>query len=137
MASWEDVRRIANELPESVEQSARGGLLSWSVRDKTFAWERPLRRADLAFLGDAAPRGPVLGVRVPDLGVKEALLADSSGAVFTTPHFDGYPALLVRLDDVALDELAELVVDGWLARAPARLVKAFSAGGLDPGPATS
>ena len=95
-------------------------------------WERPLRRGDLQALGAAAPTGTVLGVSVADLGVKEALLAEDAGTVFTTPHFDGYPAVLVRLDDVDLPALEELVVDAWLARAPKRLRAGFLAG-REPG----
>ena len=85
-------------------------------------WERPLRQADLVALGEAAPDGPVLGAHVPDLGAKEALLADAGSWCFTTPHFDGHPVVLVRLDRIPLPELEELVVEAWLARAPRRLV---------------
>jgi hypothetical protein len=112
-------------LPQTVEGSGREGLGSWSVRDKTFAWERPLRRGDLEALGDAAPQGPVLAARVPDLGAKEALLADDGDVYFTTPHFDGYPAVLVRLDRIAVPELEELLVEAWLARAPKRLAAEY------------
>ena len=63
--------------------------------------------------------------RVEHLGAKEALLADDPAVFFTTPHFDGYPAILVRLEPIAADELAELVVDAWLARAPKRLAAAY------------
>jgi hypothetical protein len=125
MATWEDVRRLALALPEAVEESKRDELLAWSVRDKTFAWERPLRRADLDALGDAAPKGPVLAARVPDLGAKEALLADDGGVYFTTPHFNGFPAILVRLDRIPLPELEELLVEAWLCRAPKRLAKEY------------
>src|SRR5579884_2955887 len=107
MATWDDVRRIASSLPEVREEEARG-LLRWKVRDKLFVWERPLRPADLRALGDDAPDGPILGVRVEHLGAKEALLAEDPGVYFTTPHFDGYAAVLVRLDRIALDELEEL-----------------------------
>ena len=101
------------------------GLRQWRVKDKLVVWERPLRRTDLEALGDAAPDGPVLGARVEHLGAKEALVADDPGVFFTTPHFDGYPAVLVRLDRIAVEDLDEVVVEAWLARAPARLVKAF------------
>ena len=100
MSSWEDVRRIALALPETGERASRG-LRAWQVKDKLFVWERPLRRADLAALGDAAPDGPVLGAWVEHLVAKEALLADPSGVFFTTPHFDGYAIVLVRLDAIA------------------------------------
>jgi hypothetical protein len=88
-------------------------------------WERPLRRADLEALGDDAPDGPILGVRVEHLGAKEALLADDSGVFFTTPHFEGYPAVLVRLDLIALDDLDEVITEAWLSRAPKRLANAY------------
>lgn len=128
MATWEDVRRVALALPDTTERS-RGGQPSWAVRDRGFVWERPLRKADLAALGADAPDGPVLGVRVPDTGVKEALLADDPEVFFTTPHFDGYPAVLVRLDRIPLPVLDEVVTDAWLACAPRRLARRFLADG--------
>ena len=76
MATWDDVHRLATGLPRTVEGASREGRLDWSVQGKTFAWERPLRRGDLEALGDTAPEGPILAARVPDLGAKEALLAD-------------------------------------------------------------
>jgi len=124
MATWEDVRRVALALPEAEERTSRAGLLSWQVRGRVFAWERPLRRSDLDALGDAAPGGPILGVRAPDLGAKEALVAGEP-ACFTTPHFDGYPAVLVRLADAPPDVLVELITEAWLDRAPVRLARAF------------
>ena len=95
------------------------------MKDKLFAWERPLRRADLEALGDRAPKGPILGARVEHLVAKEALLANDQGTFFTTPHFDGYPAILVRLDRISPEDLDEVIVEAWLARAPTRLVKAY------------
>jgi hypothetical protein len=124
VATWEDVRRIALELPETGEGLSRG-LRAWTVKDKGFVWERPLRRADLEALGDAAPEGPILGARVEHLGAKEALLADDPTVYFTTPHFDGYPAILVRLERIGLEDLRELIIEAWLARAPARLTKTW------------
>ena len=124
MASWDDVRRIALALPETSEGTSWGHA-SWGVKGKGFVWERPLRNADLKALGEGAPTGPILGVRVEHLGAKEALLADDPAVFFTTPHFDGYPAVLVRLEEIALDELEELVVEAWLCRAPKRLAKAY------------
>jgi hypothetical protein len=125
MATWDDVRRLALALPQTVEGSSREGALAWSVKSKTFAWERPLRRGDLEALGDAAPQGPVLAARVPDLGAKEALLAEAGDHYFTTPHFNGYPAILVRLDRIAVPDLEELLVEAWLARAPRRLAAGY------------
>jgi hypothetical protein len=131
MASLDDVRRLAMPLPGTEERTTYGGAVAWAVKGKNFAWERPLRRADEQALGVSAPTGTVLGVSVADLGVKEALLADDADAVFTTPHFDGYPAVLVRLDDVRLPELEELVVDAWLTRAPKRLRAEYLAARAD------
>jgi hypothetical protein len=132
VGSWDNVRRIALDLPETSEQSSRG-LSSWRVRDKGFVWERPLRSADLRALGDAAPTGPILGARVEHLGAKQALLADEPAVYFTTPHFDGYPAVLVRLDAIPVDELEELIVEAWLARAPKRLAREYIDAHLRPG----
>jgi hypothetical protein len=125
MATWDDVRRAALALPETTERAGADGRLDWQVRDKTFAWERPLRKGDLAALGDAAPDGPVLASRVEDEGVKEALVADDPAVYFTTPHFTGFPAILVRLDVIEPAELAGLLVDAWLARAPKRLASRY------------
>jgi hypothetical protein len=125
MASWDDVRRFALALPESSERGRRDGLGFWEVRGKGFVWERPLRKSDLAALGPDAPDGPILGARVEHLGAKEALLADDPAVFFTTPHFDGYPAVLVRLERITPDELEELVLEAWLARAPKRLATAY------------
>jgi len=124
VASWDDVRRIALELPETSEEVSRD-LRHWRVKDKGFVWERPLRRADLEALGDAAPDGPILGARVEHLVAKEALLADDPSVFFTTPHFDGYPAVLVRLQRIGLEDLREVIVEAWLARAPKRLAEAY------------
>ena len=126
MADWEDVRAIAGELPETTERLSHGHP-SWRVRDKGFVWERPLRAADLTALGDGAPAGAILGARVEHLVAKEALLADRPDVYFTTPHFDGYPAVLVVLERIDLTELRELIVDAWLARAPKRLADRYVA----------
>jgi hypothetical protein len=124
VANWEDVRRLALALPETSE-GASWGNASWRVRNKQFVWERPLRPADLRALGDAAPAGPILGARVEHAGAKEALLADDPAVYFTTPHFDGYPAVLVRLDQIAVDELQEVIAEAWLCQAPKRLARKF------------
>jgi hypothetical protein len=126
MATWDDVRRLALSLPETSEDLRRG-LMFWLIRDKLFVWERPLRQSDLKALGDAAPDGPILGARVEHLVAKDALIADDPDVYFTTPHFDGYPAVLVRLEKIATDELEELIVEAWLARAPKRLAKTYAA----------
>jgi hypothetical protein len=125
VAGWEDVRRIALGLPETSEKTSWGNA-SWRVRDKSFVWERPLRRADLVALGDGAPTGAILGARVEHVGAKEALLADDPSVYFTTPHFDGYPAILVRLDEIGPAELEEVIVEAWLVQAPKRLAKEYA-----------
>ena len=124
VADWDDVRRIALALPATSERLSRG-LASWRVRDKAFVWERPLRPADIRALGDDAPTGAILGAQVEHLVAKEALLADDPEVFFTTPHFDGYPAVLVRLDAIAVEDLEEVIVEAWLARAPKRLARDY------------
>ena len=124
MAQWEDVSRIALLLPETSEQ-LRHGRRSWQVRDKAFVWERPLRASDLRALGDGAPTGAILGARVEHMVAKEAMIADAPSVFFTTPHFDGFPAVLVQLERISLEELAELMVEAWLARAPKRLAREY------------
>jgi hypothetical protein len=124
MATWEDVRRIALALPESSERVSRE-LAQWRVKDKLFVWERPLRRKEVEALGASAPDGPILGARVEHLGAKEAVLNNDPDIFFTTAHFDGYPAVLVRLDRISAEELHEVIVEAWLARAPQKLRKAY------------
>jgi hypothetical protein len=123
VATWDDVRSIALALPEVTEASPG----AWRVKNKLFVWERPLRRGDLEALGDQAPKGPILGVRVEHLDIKDALLASDPDVFFTTPHFNGYPSLLLRLDAIAVDDLREVIVDAWLVQAPKRLAQAYLA----------
>ncbi len=126
MATWDDVARVCLALPGVQESTSYGGR-SWKVAGKPFVWERPLRRRDLEELGDDAPSGPVLGARVPDEGAKHALVAEEPGVYFTTAHFDGYPAVLARLDALDVVELREIVVDAWLTRAPRTLARRWLA----------
>jgi hypothetical protein len=121
VATWDDVRRLVAGLPETAEASPH----NWRVRKKLIAWERPLRTSDLAALGADAPEGDILGARVADEGVKFALIADDPRVYFTTPHFEGYPAVLVRLAEIGVPELEELITEAWLAQAPKTLAKAF------------
>ena len=126
MATWRDVRRIALALPGTSESADRE-TPAWVVEDKFFAWDRPLRKSDLAALGPKAAKGPILGVRTDGLEMKDALLARKPSVYFTTPHFDGYPAVLVRLEKVALSELKDVILEAWLARAPSRLATEYLA----------
>lgn len=127
MASWEDVERIALSLPQTSERDARGKRW-WQVKDKGFVWERPLRQKEIESFEGEVPDGPILAARVEHLGAKEALLADDPSVYFTTSHFDGYAAILVRLERISDAELQELVTEAWLARAPKRLVEAYLEG---------
>jgi hypothetical protein len=111
-------------MPEAIE-TERGGLAFWKVKDRLFVWERPLRKSDLAALGDDAPDGVILGARVPDEGAKHALVATTPDIYFTIPHFDGYSAVLVKLGEISVAELEELVVEAWLDRAPPKLAATF------------
>jgi hypothetical protein len=99
--------------------------LTWSVAGKSFAWERPLGKSDLAALGSAAPDGPILGLRTADLEMKAALLASDPAAFFTTPHFNGYPAVLVALKRIGRATLRDALVESWLVRAPKRAAAEF------------
>jgi hypothetical protein len=90
---------------------------------------RPFSKADIRRFGGAAPpEGPIVAVRVEDLGEKQAVLAAQPQALFTIPHFDGYPAVLIHMKTVTKRALGEALVDGWLACAPAELADAYIAG---------
>jgi len=124
VATWRDVRRIALALPDTSEGTSFGNT-AWKVSGKLFTWERPLRKADLAALGGAAPKGPILGIRTADLEMKEAVLASDPDVYFTTPHFVGYPAVLIRLGEISTKELKDVIAEAWLARAPKRAAEAY------------
>jgi hypothetical protein len=129
MATWEDVAAIASSLPE-VAESTSYGERDWKVRKKTFAWDRPLRKGEVEGLGGfepegAAPSGEILAVRVADEEAKQALLSSEPEIYFATPHFDGYPAVLIRLERIGREELEELIVEAWLSRAPKRVAAAY------------
>jgi len=113
-------------LPGASERTSRGHA-QWRVKDKLFVWERPLRRSDLEALGDAAPDGPILGARVEHELEKQVLIQNDPDVFFTTPHFDGYPAILVQLEKISVQDLEEVVIEAWLCRAPKRLVQEFEA----------
>lgn len=117
-ASWETVRRIAGALP-GAEESTTYGQPAFKVGGRLFAWLSP----------DGAAKG-ALAVRV-DPDEKELLLA-SDGAYFQTPHYNGHPILLIRLDQVSRRQLEERIEDSWLLRAPTRLAAAYVAERGDP-----
>ncbi len=128
MADWNDVRRLALAMPGAEERISRG-LRQWRVDAKLFVWERPLNKTDLAALGATAPVGAILGARVEHVGVRTALLASDPEVFFTIPHFDNYPAILLRLGATTMPLLRDVVIDAWLARAPRRLVAEYRSDG--------
>jgi hypothetical protein len=127
VATWDDVREFALALP-GVEEGVSRGTAVWRV-GKLVVWDRPLRARDLEELGSDAPDGTVMGAAVADEGEKRALVAAQPELFFTVHHFDGYPAVLVRLDRIPRDRLAEVITDAWLAVAPKKLVAEFEARG--------
>ena len=136
MVTLEDVREIALALPGVTERvGGPTGETSWRLPSGQIAWIRGPSKVDLRQLADLGlewPEGPVLGVRVASLEEKAALLAAEPDGLFSIPHFDGYPGLLVQLDTVEKDRLAEIIADAWLVRAPVLVAKQWLAErGLD------
>lgn len=122
MADWDDVARIALALPGTAEAVSASGRRRWLVRGRTFLRERPLHRTDLDELGADAPAGPVMVASVPDEGAKTALLEAEPDVYFTTSHFDGYPIVLCRLEELDQQALTELAAEAWACRAPRKVL---------------
>jgi hypothetical protein len=121
MVSLTEAEEMARALPE-VTEGVRWGNRTWNVAGKTFAWERPFSKADIKRFGEQTPPdGPIVAVRVDDLGEKEAVLGAGHKGIFTIEHFNGYPAVLVQLKVVGKKTLRELLLDAWLACAPPAL----------------
>jgi hypothetical protein len=124
----DDLDALALAMPGTLCRRTADGRPSYLVNGKLFC----CHRADRPDALDAAGRrlDDVLLFRVEDEGVKASLLAEPKGRFFTTPHFDGYPAVLVRIGTlrrVPRAELFELVADAWLTRAPKRVATAWLA----------
>ncbi|GAA1557399.1 MmcQ/YjbR family DNA-binding protein [Kribbella lupini] len=117
MADQDDVRRLALQLPEVTEGEDR---FAFSVGTKGIAWVWMERSAPKA---PRVPNPEVLAVRVAGEAGKQDLLAADPQKFFTEPHYNGFPAILVRLPAVDLDELRELLLDAWRIQAPKSLVK--------------
>lgn len=111
--TWSDVTRLLRAEESAVREP---GKRTWKVDGKLVAWERPLRPTDLEHLGAAAPKGDILGVYVP-LEVKDELVASGRHGYFTTPHFNGYAAILVALAKMNVTELTRLLAFACVARA--------------------
>ncbi|MEP6758909.1 MAG: MmcQ/YjbR family DNA-binding protein [Actinomycetota bacterium] len=123
MADQRDVRRIALSLPETREDEDH---FAFSVRngtkDKGFAWVWMER---LEPKKPRVPKSGVIAVRVTNEAEKQMLIAADPAAFFTEPHYNGFPAVLIGLAAIEVDELAEVLTDGWRCQAPRALVAAF------------
>ncbi len=126
MATLDDLARILAELPE-VTEGERHGHPTWSVRGKGIAWLRQFSKADIKRFGDQTPPAqPILAVNTADLHEKEGVLAAGIDGVFTIEHFNNYPAVLIELSVIDPSDLRDLLVDAWLAAAPADLAEEFN-----------
>ena len=129
VATLADLDELALSLPQTTKELSDDGRPSYLVHGKFFCLHRS-RRRDAVDPETGERLDDVLMFRVADLGVKELMLADDRGVYFTTPHFDGYAAVLIRIPDLARldrDELEDLVVEAWLTRAQKRVAKAWLA----------
>ena len=123
VVSLSDVEDMIAALPE-VTVGSKYGNNTWMVGGKGFAWERPFSKADIKRFGDdPVPDGPILAVRVDDLGEKEAVLAMGQKGFFTIPHFNGYAAVLIQLELATKKSVRVALEDGWLACAPRALAE--------------
>lgn len=125
------VRAIALSFPESFEKvDGHRGEDTWRTKKGPFAWVRVPGKTDLAQLeelGREWPEGNVIAVRTDGVEAKDELIAAFPDIFFTIPHFDGYPAVLVRLDAIDVDQLREVITDAWLLRASATAQKEWLA----------
>ena len=123
-----DLDELALALPEAMKE-VEEGRPTYKVHGKMFCFHRR-RRKDAVDPETGEQLDDVLAFRVADLGVKGLLLSDARGLYFTTPHWDGYSAVLMRIRDLERldrDELRDLVEEAWLTRAQKRLAKEWLA----------
>jgi hypothetical protein len=128
-----DLDELAMAMPETVKELSDDGRPSYLVHGKMFCFHRG-RRPDAIDPDTGERMADVLMFRVAGLEEKELQLSDARGIYFTTPHFNGYPAVLVRIPDLARldrEELREVVVEAWLTRAQKRIAKAWLADHAD------
>jgi hypothetical protein len=129
MATMTDLDELALALPQVTKEVSDDGRPSYLVHGKMFCFHRS-RRPDARDPDTGERLDDVLMFRVDGLDVKELMVADERGVFFTTPHFNGYPAVLMRIPDlerIDREELYELVVEAWLTRAQKRVAKAWLA----------
>jgi hypothetical protein len=134
VATIADLDELALALPEATKELSDDGRPSYLVHGKLFCFHRG-RRPDAVDPDTGERMADVLMFRVDGLDVKDLLLSDVRGIYFTTPHFNGYPAILMRIPDLARidrDELHELVVEAWLTRVQKRIAKAWLAENAPP-----
>ena len=122
MATQDDVRRICSKLPGAVEGEGRFGF-SVEVKGKAkgflWSWAERVHPKKARVINDA-----VIAISVPNLATKEIILGSDSGEkIFTEPHYNGYPAVLVRLEAIGLQELEDLIIEAWRCKASSDLVK--------------
>jgi len=127
MATMADLDDLALAMPQTTKELSDDGRPTCLVHGKFFCFHRSRRRD--AIDPDTGERlDDVLVFRVADVGMKELMLADDRGVFFTTPHFDGYAAVLIRIPDLARidrNELEDAVVEAWLTRAQKRVAKTW------------
>ena len=129
MATMADLNALAMAMPQTTKEVSEDGRPSYLVHGKMYCFHRS-RRPDAVDPASGERMADVLMFRVADLDVKELILSDDRGVFFTTPHFNGYPAVLMRIPGLARldrEELRELVVEAWLTRAQKRVAKAWLA----------
>ncbi|HKP19836.1 MAG TPA: hypothetical protein VJT84_15285 [Gaiellaceae bacterium] len=129
MATMKDLDELAMAMPQTTKEVSEDGRPAYLVHGKRYCLQRS-RRPDAVDPETGERLDDVLMFRVEDLDVKELMVGDERGLFFTTPHFDGYPAVLIRVPHLAQldrEELQDVVAEAWLTRAQKRVAKAWLA----------